>query len=561
MPKKLAVTIAGAVSLGSYEAGVLWEVLDAIRQHNSKAASDADKIIIDVLTGASAGGMTAIILAQKLLYNGGEFADPYDNPLYNVWVQRISLAGLQETRAGESALQSIFSSDLIETISEEALMARYAHGTPPAAQRHPAVGDNLGVGVAMTNLNGIPYGYQALPDGTFTYIDCGDQLTRKIDAVKNDNAQSWEMLRQAAVACGAFPFAFRPQAIERSTSGEDALDYDSVNLQWDGRPRTFTYSDGGILQNQPLGMAKDLVDPIDCHLQEKRFYLFVSPHAKDPKPVEFTTQDANYIQTLKRLVSLAAGQSGFEDWIKAQQVNERVRLLDDRALGLKNAILAGEIDVGSLNTTAAAILRLFFPTGQHVPPGSSVVETLENARARIEKQYAVEISALAPIAMAQAAFRDSVLAFETAAGLGGRDIMTIYGVTAKSSELAGAGLQAFLGFFDEAFRQHDYDVGRDHAQKVLARISGPDSELGLTGYEPSAIRPIDHSLDGLELDALPKEDVEPFKQGVRRRVNQMLKELHPGYGAADFLVDALIDRVIGRAMPAKPDPTLPLGRL
>jgi predicted acylesterase/phospholipase RssA len=69
MPKKLAVTIAGAVSLGSYEAGVLWEVLDAVKQHNlSKDTAPDDRIVIDVITGASAGGMTAVILAQKLLY-------------------------------------------------------------------------------------------------------------------------------------------------------------------------------------------------------------------------------------------------------------------------------------------------------------------------------------------------------------------------------------------------------------------------------------------------------------------------------------------------------------
>ena len=65
------------------------------------------------------------------------------------------------------------------------------------------------------------------------------------------------------------------------------------------------------------------------------------------------------------------------------------------------------------------------------------------------------------------AFRDAVLAFETAAGLGARDQMTIYGVIAKESELAGAGLQAFLGFFAQRFRDHDYDVGRCHARKVL----------------------------------------------------------------------------------------------
>ena len=84
MAKRLAVTVAGAVSLGSYEAGVLYEVLDAIHQHNSNPATlPDDQIQIDVFSGAYAGGMTAIILAQKLLYNADEFAGPYDNPVYN----------------------------------------------------------------------------------------------------------------------------------------------------------------------------------------------------------------------------------------------------------------------------------------------------------------------------------------------------------------------------------------------------------------------------------------------------------------------------------------------
>src|SRR5271156_1199466 len=102
MPKRLAITVAGAVSLGSYEAGVLYEVLDTIRQHNTDPATTTDdRIVIDVLTGASAGGMTAIVLAQKLLYSAGEFNGPYDNPLYNLWVERISLAGLQDTEEDE----------------------------------------------------------------------------------------------------------------------------------------------------------------------------------------------------------------------------------------------------------------------------------------------------------------------------------------------------------------------------------------------------------------------------------------------------------------------------
>jgi predicted acylesterase/phospholipase RssA len=61
MPKRLAITIAGAVSLGSYEAGVLFEVLEAVQRYNNDPITAADdRIVIDVLSGASAGEMCAL---------------------------------------------------------------------------------------------------------------------------------------------------------------------------------------------------------------------------------------------------------------------------------------------------------------------------------------------------------------------------------------------------------------------------------------------------------------------------------------------------------------------
>src|ERR1039457_1145226 len=42
MAKRLAAPVGGAVSLGSYEAGVLYEVLDAIHQHNPTPATLPD---------------------------------------------------------------------------------------------------------------------------------------------------------------------------------------------------------------------------------------------------------------------------------------------------------------------------------------------------------------------------------------------------------------------------------------------------------------------------------------------------------------------------------------
>jgi predicted acylesterase/phospholipase RssA len=556
MPKKLAITIAGAVSLGSYEGGVLYEVLDAIEQHNNDPATTSDnRIVIDVLTGASAGGMTAIILAQKLLYSAGEFRGPYDNPLYDTWVKRISLAGLQATEDNEPALHSLFSSNLVEAISNEALKTRYATIPPAPAQRHDSVEGALRVGVALTNLNGVGYGYPVTPGGKFVYIDYGDQLTRHVVDTTCDTSEFWEPLRQAAVASGAFPVAFRPQDVQRSAKNEPD-DYAGTNLEaWEQDPATFTYSDGGILQNQPLGMAKNLVDLIDLHMnQEKRFYLFVSPHAKDPDANDsFHAANADYLHLFQRLIEVVMGQSGFEDWITAKGVNERVARLDERADGLKNAILNGQIDVPCLAKTAESLLKLFFPNDEHLSPGATQPEKLISAQERIASQYADEMNALRGVPGQANAFRDAVLAFETAAGLGARDNMTIYGITATESELAGAGLEAFLGFFDQRSRDHDYDVGRMHARQVLTdpALDQPDA-LGPFRYTGSDIHPIDSRLDGLKLSQVPVSDLQTFKAGMRKRLNQMLRELWgpylslPAAPMADLILDSALNYVIAK---------------
>jgi hypothetical protein len=556
--KRLAITISGAVSLGSYEAGVLWEILDAIRQHNTNPLTNSnDRIQVDVLTGASAGGMTAIILGQKLLYNGDQFKGPYNNPLYHCWVERISLQGLQNTQRSEPALHSIFSSDLIEQISQEMLKDRYKSAPVPAGVPHAAAAGTIRIGVALTNLNGVDYGYPVQPGGKFIYIRYQDQMTR-IANDASDNGIFWEPLRQAAVSCGAFPFAFRTQDVQRSATGEPQ-DYPGDNLEkWENDPQTFTYSDGGIFQNQPLGMAKNMVDEIDNHEnQESRYYLFVSPNAKDSEANDNFHQDnADYAHLILRLISVIFGQSGFQDWITAEGLNQRIALLDKRADGLRDAILhpaAGQalIDIAALQTTATAILGLFFPNGQHTSPGATGPESLDDAKTRIARQYSAEMSALAGIPGAAEAFRDSVLAFETAAGLGARDKMTIYGVTAKDSELAGAGLEAFLGFFDQVFRDHDYDVGRTHARDFLKILNDPAvtpaGGIGPLNLDPiqSTIHPIDHRLDGLRLSHVPAADLAQFKNGMKDRVNAMLKEL---IGNWTFIVDPIADRLLSAGL-------------
>ncbi len=196
MPKYLAVTVAGAVSLGSYEAGATYEILDAIRQHNEHpdTVAKGDFVRIDVLTGVSAGGMTAAILAQKLLFAKNSFvtadgkSSPYDNPLYNTWVRGIDLQGLLDADDeplpdGDPAMLSVFSSNLIEKIAQNTLAQTDATGQIPLnGGAHNVIDPARGIqlGLALTNLNGVNYQYTMFGGQPFRYTDFSDQMLRSL---------------------------------------------------------------------------------------------------------------------------------------------------------------------------------------------------------------------------------------------------------------------------------------------------------------------------------------------------------------------------------------------
>jgi hypothetical protein len=87
-----------------------------------------------------------------------------------------------------------------------------------------------------------------------------DQMTRTILAQDCDKDDFWESRGAAAVACGAFPVAFRPQDLARSAK-KQLGDFPPDNLiRWPADLNTFTYTNGGVLQNQPLSIAKNSID-------------------------------------------------------------------------------------------------------------------------------------------------------------------------------------------------------------------------------------------------------------------------------------------------------------
>ena len=254
MVKKLAVVISGAVSLGSYEAGVTYEILEAIAQHNEK--TNNERIEIDVITGASAGGITATILAKSLIYHGKLMREAYDNPLYRTWVQDVKMLrknisddpGLLEDLSREQHKKSLLNTALLDNIAKSALPSDLSPSKDISESPHPAVNPEsrqILVGISMSNLNGFPisipleknesedFKYSQYKDRFVFALTRLDNLNDKqalieweeYDSIGNkatwrgrtgeESNPSWNKIREIALSSGAFPFAFETRQIER----------------------------------------------------------------------------------------------------------------------------------------------------------------------------------------------------------------------------------------------------------------------------------------------------------------------------------------------------------
>jgi hypothetical protein len=540
MAKKLAITISGAVSLGSYESGVIYEVLDALAQHNQWADTNSlpdQRIEIDVLTGASAGGMTVAMLAQHLLYDGSSLRQAYNNPLYNAWVSDVDITGLLARDPTEDVTHSVLSTDFVVKISDKYVLGRYKGQPqpPPAAEPHPALAPDLKLqlGLALSNLNGVDYYRSTLSGGQFIYTRHEDQFVRTIDQAADDRLAFWDSIRSAAVACGAFPIAFRVQDLVRNI-----VEYTSpwlVRSIWGGNPTTtFTYTDGGVFQNEPLGMAKNLVEQVPGGRLNatERGYLFIAPKPKSssevknsPDPnVGFSAANADYKELARRLANSVVGQSEFQDWSVAEGYNDQIQLLNERAVELQALFLTGTLTPAMTTPVTDILLKAFFAENKQITAAS--IANLDAARLRLRRQYATEYAQLSAQAAVADAWLDTVLVLELVARLHDKEEMLIYDFVAAPEQLASNGLLAFEGFFDVSYRKHDYDYGRSTGQQQLAKYKAqPGSVFSNLHWTPKPIDPIDPSLNNIQMEQVDEIKRQEVYDQIRDAADELLREL------------------------------------
>jgi len=307
--------MAGAVSAGAYTAGVVDFLVQALDCWEAARGDDRlappHRLRLRALTGASAGAMTAGILAGIAAgrehrpvsrFDPGE--DLPDNPLFDSWVNRIDVRNLLSTGdldgSGSDRLLSLLNGDVLADIASAALPAG------AGGRRKPWLADELLMALTVTNLRGVPYNIGFADSGNPDQPRAGHGMRRHADQLRfrlsgtdpgadadpgqppgcialdaGMNGPGWRRLQLAALASGAFPLLLPPRWISRDSrdylaqrwpgagSGKvvdghcDCVRYRSLAPDWGEHepPEQFQFHavDGGMLDNQPFTAGRELL--------------------------------------------------------------------------------------------------------------------------------------------------------------------------------------------------------------------------------------------------------------------------------------------------------------
>lgn len=259
--KRVALVLSGGVSLGSYIAGALDELLRALTLSGAYE--------IDVITGASAGATTAALIAHGLLYRGGETA------LHDVWVRQIDMHDLLDPHGLPDEPFSLLSNRRLTDVAHQVLSWSVEWGEP---RRSPLCADRLVVALTIANIEGVSYRSRVrMPTGgreeSFLQVRHAEQEVFYLsNQIRPDDA-IWQRIGDVALASAALPGVFPPMPLRRCATNPDHY---IQQPEFVGEAE-FLYCDGGTFNNLPIDLAWHYARQLPEARGAERVIIIVDP--------------------------------------------------------------------------------------------------------------------------------------------------------------------------------------------------------------------------------------------------------------------------------------------
>jgi len=395
----IGLCMAGAISAGAYTAGVMDYLVEALEEWEKRRGQEdvpTHRVVIPVMGGSSAGGMTAIMAAGALndpvkpvrsLATGDINQRIPWNKFYHSWVDltRDDMFPLMLSNSDikNNKVQSLLNSDFIDEIA-----ARVVKVDGPRVNR-PYIDTFLKLFVTLTNLEGFSYNIAFRadnPTGNNYFLEKHNDyacfIWDELNCVTPQNG--WIPLsfstglntgiaRDAAMATGAFPIGLKARQVVRSDRDINSNPWISGIARQPFATKTpwpTLNIDGGLINNEPFELVRLLLNSVTGEgktVQEslqrdyQRYETFKSTILMiDPFPSEKTSceTDDSLMGVTKSTIKAMMGQLRIkpENLINAMDSNDSGQYIiapKRRFPGLKNMENnpvqgAGAIACGSL---------------------------------------------------------------------------------------------------------------------------------------------------------------------------------------------------------------------
>jgi predicted acylesterase/phospholipase RssA len=467
MRLRIALTISGAVALGAYEGGALAALLCAIR---GLCHGEDPVVRIDSIGGSSAGSITGLLAARCLL----EGIDPV-YVMREAWVERDSLSVMRTDTPDEPLSLAALRRASIDLLDPRNHRGDAVHRVD-ACQLVP-----IRMVMALASLRGLEYRVPSLsarqPVRATTSLDWATFTFKSGQPVRELTEPPGASPTDVALASGANALAFRPVLLDRS--GDEA-GYRARGIVNFPPSKHLWYTDGGVLDSEPLTRTLDLVREMDqdSSPDTRRIQVLVHPNPTGAPTGSAWADPQNpptWVATLLRARDLQRTQSVYDDLMHLEQINTRLdwtgRLFDE----------IGPV-LDDLDTDTAARLR------DALTRATGVIEGQRRALRAHEKDPAA--AAPQPVADKPTTelLRDVVAQI---AGIAGKERIALEVVsplllpeaktTPVAQMLAGEFLFHFGGFLSHELRASDFDLGYGSTLEWLRagglRLSGLPAEL------------------------------------------------------------------------------------
>lgn len=364
--------MAGAVSAGAYTAGVMdylietlerWEQFKKTKREklekgqelteDEKRVPDHD-VVIDVLSGASAGGMTAAVLSYSLMDDtylnklDGEISPGnYNLPnqefqkskLYDCWIkmadepEKITLDKLLDTGDVQSIdkMNALLNSKAINEIANNATPKKFRDNSnfPNYFNKE------LSIFLTVTNLDGLPIEIKfgnttdtknifKMHSGFLHYSFAPSTINNLVYPFESLTDENYKNLIAAAKSTGAFPIGLENQSIKilkkyMQQYKDNLLTQHNLNLVYDcNDDYRFTAVDGGLINNEPIGTTAKFLNRNLKKEDIKPYMVLIDPFPNittaTKKENKSQEQDSKYnlLQVVLKLFGAVRNHSMFK---------------------------------------------------------------------------------------------------------------------------------------------------------------------------------------------------------------------------------------------------------